>query len=160
MADQKMMTLTCRAGHEWQRPSQRGKPPHYCPKHKPGAAPAKPKKPVPDLMKALKASLEPNPNGGLAQLGGVGEIVLPQTTQYARATGEREWAHISTVQVGDWTHITGYRPVKAVKIMPRAKRIKITWSDDSSETYSFTYKDKQTAEARPRMLWVLRAANT
>ena len=37
---QKMMTLKCRhgEGHEWTRPSQRGKPPHYCPEHTPAGA--------------------------------------------------------------------------------------------------------------------------
>lgn len=34
---EKMQTLRCRYGdgHDWTRPSQRGKPPHYCPEHKP-----------------------------------------------------------------------------------------------------------------------------
>lgn len=35
----KMMTLKCAAGHEWTRPSQRGKPPKFCPDHKPAPTP-------------------------------------------------------------------------------------------------------------------------
>lgn len=34
------MTLKCRHGdgHEWTRPSQKGKPPHFCPEHRPAKA--------------------------------------------------------------------------------------------------------------------------
>lgn len=35
----KMMTLKCAAGHTWERPSQRGKPPKFCPDHKPASTP-------------------------------------------------------------------------------------------------------------------------
>ena len=28
------MTLTCAAGHTWERPAQRGRPPRYCPEHR------------------------------------------------------------------------------------------------------------------------------
>jgi hypothetical protein len=53
----KMMTLKCRHGdgHEWTRPSQKGKPPHFCPEHRP----AKPErvsfkpKPAPVKVEAL-----------------------------------------------------------------------------------------------------------
>lgn len=31
------MTLRCEAGHDWQRPSQRGRPPRFCPDHQPVA---------------------------------------------------------------------------------------------------------------------------
>ncbi len=30
----KMQTLHCLSGHDWERPSQRGKPPRYCPEHR------------------------------------------------------------------------------------------------------------------------------
>jgi hypothetical protein len=36
---EKMQTLTCRAGHEWTRPSQRGKPPVWCAEHRPADPP-------------------------------------------------------------------------------------------------------------------------
>lgn len=38
-----MQLLTCEAGHEWTRPSQRGRPPRFCPDHvpPPEEAPAK-----------------------------------------------------------------------------------------------------------------------
>lgn len=38
----KTMTLTCKAGHTWTRPAQRGRPPIFCPEHAP--AKAEPKK--------------------------------------------------------------------------------------------------------------------
>lgn len=31
----KTQTLQCKAGHEWSRPSQKGKRPFWCPKHRP-----------------------------------------------------------------------------------------------------------------------------
>ena len=31
------MTLTCAAGHTWERPAQRGRPPRYCPEHRSGS---------------------------------------------------------------------------------------------------------------------------
>lgn len=36
----KTQTLKCAAGHEWTRPSQRGKPPRFCPEHKPAPTPS------------------------------------------------------------------------------------------------------------------------
>lgn len=30
------MILKCAAGHDWERPAQRGRPPHWCPEHAPG----------------------------------------------------------------------------------------------------------------------------
>lgn len=47
----KTMTLKCQhgEGHEWTRPSQRGKPPHFCPDH----TPAKKDKIVVPRVKAL-----------------------------------------------------------------------------------------------------------
>lgn len=43
------MTLTCAAGHTWERAAQRGRPPAWCPEHKPVvvAKPSRVAKPKP-----------------------------------------------------------------------------------------------------------------
>jgi regulator of protease activity HflC (stomatin/prohibitin superfamily) len=52
-ATPKMMTLRCKHGdgHDWQRPAQRGKPPHFCPEHAP-AKPVKVSKPKVEKVEA------------------------------------------------------------------------------------------------------------
>jgi hypothetical protein len=48
----KTRTLTCDEGHEWEAPSQRGRPPKWCPEHRE-------LRPTPkDLMIPLKASIK------------------------------------------------------------------------------------------------------
>lgn len=157
----KMSTLTCAAGHTWERPAQRGRPPRFCPEHAGTTDPnslAEQRRKVgisPPLPRSLVDDTCPLPDPKRAQL------VTPIGTELP-GLKPREWVHVSTVQPGDWTHITGYRPVKAVKLFPRRKEIKITWSDDSSETYGFTYvmkDDNGNKVVRDRNLWVLRKDN-
>lgn len=47
-----MQTLTCKAGHDWTRPAQRGAPPRYCPDH----APQRTAPLTPDELSARRAA--------------------------------------------------------------------------------------------------------
>ncbi len=53
----KLMTLHCEVGHDWQRPSQRGKPPRRCPKH----AEVKPPRPVAVRVVHTEGDADPYP---------------------------------------------------------------------------------------------------
>jgi hypothetical protein len=50
----KMQTLKCRhgEGHEWERPAQRGKPPHFCAEHMPAKPVRVPRAPKDNLLEA------------------------------------------------------------------------------------------------------------
>lgn len=48
----------------------------------------------------------------------------------------REHVPVTEVRVGDFTHVTGFRLVTAVKVYPRRKMVRITWRDTSA-TYPF-----------------------
>lgn len=59
--------MQCREGHSWWRKSQRGKPPHWCPEHKPVEAP-KPAKKVLEARSTL-ASISQMRDKSLAAVG-------------------------------------------------------------------------------------------
>lgn len=163
---QKMQTLTCRAGHTWQRPAQRGKPPHYCPKHNKAqrhATAAARNLPRIEPESELNVQLEKiNAEDRQRRKAGIIE----------GTARPREMVHVADIQVGDWTHITQFRPVTAVKVYPRKKEVRLTWGSGEhtmSATYPFTVKQENpdwTPDSKldryisvPFKLRVLRAAN-
>lgn len=152
----KSMLLQCEAGHKWERTAQRGRPPRFCPQHTPGArAPAKitPLTAVEDAFTPLPSPVDDGLRAALVRPTEPGKVVIGSGKDSAKP---RMRVHVSEIQVGDWTHVTGFRPVTAVKIFPRKREVKLRWSDGSSETFSFTYPDTDTKEPIQRMLLVHR----
>lgn len=158
------MTLKCGAGHTWERASQRGRPPKFCPKHRGGSTPKKPQnKPQAPQNKKPRVVLPEehliSPSPAAAKAMAASSFQPADTLSFESRIRPRELVPVSDVQVGDWTHLSGFRPVAAVKQYPRKKAVRLTWADGTSETFSYTHKDHDTGEALPRMVRVLRKEN-
>lgn len=86
----KHVKMACKAGHDWWRVSQKGKPPHWCDEHKPAAPAPKPRAPKAEVPAAVTDKRDKD----LAQVEGDKEDKknTPKTTAELEAEREAEKA--------------------------------------------------------------------
>lgn len=84
----KMMTLWCKhgEGHAWERASQRGKPPHFCPEHKPATVVSS----TPKAPKVKVESIAAKRNRDMAEVDGTPWMPTMPTEEQLAAERERE----------------------------------------------------------------------
>lgn len=103
------MILKCAAGHDWERPAQRGRPPHWCPEHAP--APIKTARKSPSVAVYTRpAEQTPSPVKDPRELD---PGALPTTLAGKPAVKMRIPA--TEVRPGDFTTFSGFRRVVSTR---------------------------------------------